>query len=38
MELEEKEVVEQTVDTQEVTELDMSVLAKVGGGWGQPSY
>ncbi|SPE26544.1 hypothetical protein SBBP1_380017 [Burkholderiales bacterium] len=37
MELQEKEVLEQVVDTQEVTELDIGMLAKVGGGYGTPA-
>jgi len=37
MEVKELEVVEQTVEAQEqVTELDVSLLAKVAGGMGYP--
>jgi len=39
MEVKELEVVEQTVDAQEqVTELDVSLLAKVAGGMGCPCF
>ena len=32
MEVKEQEVVEQVVEAEEITELDLTLLAKVGGG------
>jgi hypothetical protein len=35
MEVKEQEVVEQVVEAKELTELDVTLLAKVGGGFGR---
>jgi hypothetical protein len=36
MEVKDLEAVEQTVEIQEITEMDVSMLAKVAGGIGAP--
>jgi len=38
MEVKEQEVIEQVVEAEEITELDTTLLAKIGGGIGKACW
>jgi len=38
MEVKEQEVIEQVVEAEEITELDATLLAKIGGGIGKACW